>query len=378
MRVLQVTNVVSPHQMPLARCLASRVGSDNFRFAATEVPLVMRTKLGWNAQELEPWILHAGESGDDRHQFDRWWSEADVVIAGYRNVSRLAERVRRGKLTFYMSERWWKPPLGMARLLHPRFAWMAYQFRQLEESTCFHYLPIGRYAAADMRRIAAFRERMWNWGYFTALPDPLPAPCERGNAFRVLWAGRMLNWKRVDTLVRAFAALVRQMPKGRLTLVGDGPCENGLRQLVQRLAVSDNVEFRSCMPVAQVRDEMRKSHVYVLPSDGGEGWGAVLNEAMSEGCAVVASKSAGSAKTIVQHGENGFLFAPGDHKRLSELLTILCTDEPLRHRLAEAGQSTIVNHWSPEAAAERFLAVSDACLSNQSTPIFSNGVMSPA
>ena len=375
MRLLQVSNIVSHHQLPLARCLAARLGESNFRFAATEVTTTERVNLGWNAEESEPWILRAGENEADLAQFHEWWSQADVVIAGCRTIPQIADRVRSGKLTFYMSERWWKPLLGIARLLHPRFMWMAYQFCQLARSSNFHYLPIGGYAASDIRRIASFQGRVWDWGYFTTVPDPIPPCLACDSEFRVLWAGRMLSCKRVDTLVRAFALLLQKAPNSHLTLLGDGPCRESLNLLVKKLGLGNNVNFHHSVPASQIRQWMRNTHVYVLSSNGYEGWGAVLNEAMSEGCAMVASEAAGSAKTILRHGENGLLFVPGDYRRLGDLLIQLSADEPLRRRLAEAGQRTMMEEWSPRVAADRFLAVSEAWLSDRPVPFYPRGPM---
>jgi glycosyltransferase involved in cell wall biosynthesis len=375
MRVLHVTNLVSPHQLPLARQLAAGVGESNFRLAATLPMTVAMGKRGWRNDEAFPWILLAGENESHRAEFAQWWDDADVVLSGNRNVVGFADRMRRKKLTFYASERWWKPPLGMARLLHPRFSWMAYQFCRLAQSPCFHYLPMGGYAATDMRWIAAFQGRTWDWGYFTAVPDPLPKCLACDGTLRILWAGRMLAWKRVDTLIRAFAVLVGQKTKTHLTLIGDGPCRRELERLTLKLGLANNVEFHASMLAGQVREQMRKAHVYVLPSNAYEGWGAVLNEAMSEGCAAVASDGAGAAKTMLRHGENGLLFTLGDHRGLAELLVQLSADELLRLRLAKAGQKTISDCWSPDVAAERFLAVADALLSKRSVPEYASGPM---
>ncbi|MDD5676900.1 MAG: glycosyltransferase [Kiritimatiellae bacterium] len=378
MRILHITNFISPHQMPLARQLAAAVGDSNFRLAVTQPMTVEMQKRGWRKNEAASWILCAGENANHRLQFEHWWDEADVVISGYLNVPRLADRVGRKKLTFYMSERWWKPPLGRARLLYPRFAWMAARFCRLAQLPWFHFLPIGRYAATDMRRLASFYGRTWNWGYFTTVPAPLPACRERNGALRILWAGRMLPWKRVDTLIRAFALLLQNNVQARLTLIGDGPCLKELERLAQKLEVAGNIDFHSSMTTVHVRNQMRSAHVYVLPSNGGEGWGAVLNEAMSEGCAVVASEDAGSSRIILRHGRNGLLFVPGDYRKLGNLLVQLSTDESLRRRLTLAGQRTIAEEWSPQVAADRFLAVSKALLAKHSAPSFKTGPMAPA
>ena len=129
MRILQVTNIVSPHQIPLAKCLARTVGESNFRFAVTELPNEERQSLGWDTDESAPWILRPRENADDLLTYNQWWVNADVVICDERLISKIEDRLASGLLTFYMSERWWKPPIGIARMLHPRFAIMALRFR---------------------------------------------------------------------------------------------------------------------------------------------------------------------------------------------------------------------------------------------------------
>ncbi len=66
-----------------------------------------------------------------------------------------------------------------------------------------------------------------------------------------------------------------------------------------------------------VRDLMRAHDIYVLPSDGGEGWGAVVSEALTEGMKVLGTVDAGSSATILPPTH---LFKAGDVKRLKVLL----------------------------------------------------------
>jgi len=127
--------------------------------------------------------------------------------------------------------------------------------------------------------------------------------------------------------------------------------------------------------MSEVWQLMEKSSVYVLPSNGYEGWGAVVNEAMSRGCTLLASDMVGSAKSIINHGENGLLFPSGDWQKLGQLLSKLYEDEPMRIRLAKAGQNTILECWSPQIAADRWLAVSQSLLTGESVPRYEEGPM---
>lgn len=119
--------------------------------------------------------------------------------------------------------------------------------------------------------------------------------------------------------------------------------------------------------------ERLEADVYVLPSDGGEGWGGVVNEAMSEGCAVIATHECGSGETLINHGVNGLLFQAGDVEELTQCLRLVQDDPALRVKLARQGTETITKKWSPDTAAQRLLAVCDALLSDRAIACFAEG-----
>ena len=123
---------------------------------------------------------------------------------------------------------------------------------------------------------------------------------------------------------------------------------------------------------------MQRAHVYVLPSSGQEGWGVVLNEAMSEGCAVVASQQTGAARTMLLDGENGWLFRPGDWRGLGDILCSVRADPERRRAVAEAGRRTVTELWSPLTGGSRFIAVCQALLNGSDLPTYYSGPMSKA
>jgi len=120
---------------------------------------------------------------------------------------------------------------------------------------------------------------------------------------------------------------------------------------------------------------MRQADVYVLPSSGTEGWGVVVNEAMLEGCAVIASRESGSGATLIRDGDNGLHIPSGDVNALTRALERLEADEPLRLRLATAGQATMLAEWTPAISAERLLAFCEARLAGHEPPIWNSGPM---
>jgi glycosyltransferase involved in cell wall biosynthesis len=374
MRILVAEFNIDHHSMPLARRLHALLPQGSFAYAGLAPLSAERRGIGWDSGEFEPWMIPTWRSNKDATVFQDWWENADIVMCNWKLYALMKGRIRNRKYIFYPTERWFKPPLGMARFLNPRWTRQALQFRQMAQTQYMHYLPIGRYAASDMKRWISMTDKMWHWAYFL---EPASCSSEQGNeaGFGVFWAGRMLGWKRVDTLILGFAQFVQQRTDAKLTLMGQGPEKSRLIRLASKQLPDGSYSFLPPASPAEVRSRMRNSQVYALPSNGFEGWGAVVSEAMSEGCAIVAAEEIGAAKTLIRDRSNGMLFHSGDWRRLAGILSELGTDETMRRRLAKAGQETVNNLWSPATAAERFIAVADALLSRRAVPIYNGGPM---
>ena len=130
---------------------------------------------------------------------------------------------------------------------------------------------------------------------------------------KVLWVGRLLNWKRVDTIIKAVGDCSKS-EKITLDVYGVGPEEAKLKKLAAKYG--DVIKFYPPVPINEVRKLMREHDVYVLSSNGYEGWGAVVSEALEEGMAVIGTYEAGSSATILSESN---LFHAGDWRRLKML-----------------------------------------------------------
>jgi glycosyltransferase involved in cell wall biosynthesis len=206
----------------------------------------------------------------------------------------------------------------------------------------------------------------------------------------------MLRWKRVDILIKAVGILLNEGSNIHLTLIGHGPEEDRLRKMADAISfkkinknimpngstpTSDQhfaeppsyITFHPPVPIAQVRDLLRKSDVYVLPSDGGEGWGAVLNEAMEEGCAVIATHECGSGATMIKDGENGLLFNAGDVNGLVCCLNRLYNDDVFRSKLRGGARETVGHLWNPTIASTRLLSVCEELLCGGNVTCYTDG-----
>ena len=99
---------------------------------------------------------------------------------------------------------------------------------------------------------------------------------------------------------------------------------------------------------------MEKCHIHLFTSNYLEGWGAVVNEAMNSGCAVIANVQAGSVPYLIKHGENGLIY-DGTYEDFAIQLNKLMDDKNMIQKLGKAAYETIVTTWNAEHAAKELL-----------------------
>lgn len=349
------TNYPSHHQIPLGKAFASRLGADQYSLVCWDRPEEERINLGWPTEFEEDWITVVGNSDARRAYALELLHSVDILIWGYAPYDSIAKRLAQGKLTFRYTERLFKK--GKIQLLNPRMLNAIRRIKALDSPT-HHLLAVGPHCAHDYRNIGMFPRRRWLWGYFTEVPSRAGDERTENPIPRLLWAGRMLDWKQVDLVVRA-AKWVRNHSTlaFRLDLIGQGPEEANLRALVHVLGLDDVCFFLGPRKSKEVLKAMQQADIFVLPSNKTEGWGAVVNEAMSCACCVVASRHAGSAVSLINDGNNGHLFDGKSAQQLGEKLLVCLTHPEQRRAMGRQARETITDLWSPDVAAERFLAL---------------------
>lgn len=138
-------------------------------------------------------------------------------------------------------------------------------------------------------------------------------PCDHpwraaGDVPVILGVGRLAEQKNFATLIDAVALASETRPL-RLLLIGDGPLGDALRAQAAAVGLTDN--FQIIPPVANPMPYLARAAVVALPS-WWEGASNVLLEALACGTAVIASRTAGSAKQVLESGRFGLLVDPGD------------------------------------------------------------------
>lgn len=348
MKLVCLSYCVSPHQFPLAKELAHLIGDENFRNIYDHPMGQFRVAMGWNPDLTEPWELIRSEHSELCGQF---LLEADVLMCGYRDISLFEQRAALGKTTIYCAERWFKPLWknvrysGWLRLLVPQYFLRVCKFmRIMRTSQQFKCYPMGVHARNELLVLARLFgiqnavQRIVTWGY-SVTPGRSSCRNKDDEIIRVMWAGRLIGWKRCKDVIGAIKKVLKQSKTKQIVLdiYGDGPLRGRLEQLAKGIA---EIRFMGNVANSKIREEMRTHDVYVLSSDYNEGWGAVVSEALEEGMTVLGTYEAGASATILPETN---LYHAGDIKRLSKLL-------------ANPPPPTGIGIWSSKAMAERLLA----------------------
>ena len=183
------------------------------------------------------------------------------------------------------------------------------------------------------------------------------AEAPRGASFRMAWAGRMIPGKGVDDLLRALALLAKE-GNARLVLAGDGPDRASLVDLASSLGLTDRVEF-----VGWVRDMpafWRAVDIAVVPSHQiVESFGMVALEAMACARPAIVSRNGGLPE-VVQEGETGGLFDPGDVRGLAAAIRTYAADEPKRREHGRQAEDRAARLFGIKRTADSYLALFEA------------------
>ena len=160
----------------------------------------------------------------------------------------------------------------------------------------------------------------------------------------VLYVGRFIPGKGVDTLLRAGA----ELPAGAaLVAVGGQPTQE-YSAMQQQLNLS-NVFYVNHADKETVKKYYLAADVFVLPTRG-DTWGLVINEAMAAGLPVITTKKCVAGLELIEDDENGYLIDVDDAAALADRICHLLADDGLRNKMAENNLKKISGYTFEEQA----------------------------
>ncbi len=191
-------------------------------------------------------------------------------------------------------------------------------------------------------------------------PAPPAEPPDPARTRRVLFVGRLVERKGVEYLLRALLEPPLQDAPWpvELEIVGTGPSEAGLRELVRSLGLEGRARLTGRVPTVELQAAYDRCDVFVLPaiidSKGDtEGLGVVLLEALNYYKPVVAS-GLGGIVDVVKDGQTGLLVPEKDPSALAAALRRVLEDEALARRLGAQGHRFARDYFDSGRIAARW------------------------
>ena len=158
----------------------------------------------------------------------------------------------------------------------------------------------------------------------------------------ILYVGRLLKERGVDTLLRSLRQLVDQTERAGalLHIVGSGSYESRLRELTVELGLDNYVRFHGWISHARLGRLYAEAKVVAMPSHWPEPFGATGLEAMNRARPVVGA-DVGAIPEWLSDGETGYLVPPKNVDSLAKRLSDLLYDTETAWRFGIGGRKRV-------------------------------------
>lgn len=372
LKFVYYSSVLNHHQRALCDELYKELKED-FTFVSSMEMEQQRLQLGYVPEVGAPYELKA-YNHDCREEAIRKSLECDIFLGAVFPTDILHARMKKNQITFRHIETYFKQ--GKYRILSPNAARIAYSEHFAYRNKQLYLLCASAHVADDVGLFHAYPDKKFKWGYFPRIETDLYEKENNSNKIELLWVGRMIDWKRPLYAVKAVEILVREGVPIHLTMVGTGSMTEQIQGEIKAKGLSEYIDFLGPKSPKEVRNIMRKSDIYLFTSTREEGWGAVLNEAMGSGCAVVASAEAGATGYLINNHVNGLVYSHNSFMEFLECVRTLCKDVVLRNSIMEKSRETIADEWNYKIAAQRLVKVSELLMSGCNPYVFYSGPMS--
>lgn len=375
MNIVFISNFFNHHQKELCEQL-KKCADGNFKFIQTKPMTDEREKLGWHVDNLPDYVVSSYIDKESEEECLSLINQADAVIIGGAPYQMIKQRLKDKKLVFVYSERIYKRKPKFYEMPLRR---LKYYFKFGRHKSVY-LLCASAYTASDYAKTGTFKGKAYKWGYFpkTKTYSDIEKLIDDKDSLSILWAGRFLDWKHPELAVKVAKRLKEQGYSFTMNLIGIGEIEQTIKEMIYKYELSDCVNMLGSMRQEEVRACMEKSEIFLFTSDRNEGWGAVLNEAMNSGCAVVCDNEIGSAPYLIEDGVNGLIYRSGSFEQLYNQVKYLLDNDIKRKEIGKKAYITLTEEWRASVASKRFFELVKCLEKGEKQTPYKTGLCSKA
>lgn len=196
------------------------------------------------------------------------------------------------------------------------------------------------------------------FGVDTDFFRPVDVPKDE-KLFQLLSVGYLIERKGFQYLIKAMKEVLKKHNNARLKIVGSGPLENKLKNLIKELGLDETVEILKNVSDEELLNIYNSSDLFILPSivdsqGNTEGLGVVLLEAMACRLPVIGS-DVGGITDIIEDGVTGLLVEEKDVFSLTNTISLLVDNDNLRRKLSFSGCRMVREKFSWEKIAKSYI-----------------------
>jgi glycosyltransferase involved in cell wall biosynthesis len=356
MKVVFLSNFLNHHQVPFSNNMYDALG-DGYKFVQTEPVNEERLNMGYEDMEGKyPYILCPYKSEEESENTKRLVDEADFVITGSAPEFYIKNRLDNNKPVFRFSERFMRHQKW--RFFTPKSLKFMYNRHTKYRKNNVFVLCASAYTAIDYAFFGAYKNKTFKWGYF---PEVIEHDIDKlienkqDKVIELLWVARFLKLKHPEKFLKVLKRLKDDGYNFKAKIIGSGECEAQMREFVKTNKLESKVKFLGTMSPDKVREHMESANIFMFNSDYREGWGAVVNEAMNSGCAVISSHAPGAVPFLIKHKISGLIYNDKNFEDLYKNTKLLVEDRNLCALLGKNAYYTLKQTWNAKTAAENLI-----------------------
>ena len=365
MKITFFSNFLNIHQLPFCEEVIRHIGMENFHFVATKRIDADRVQMGFeDMNQTKSFVVRAYEGKESMEIAKLLAFESDVAIIGSAPDVFANLRLKEHKLTFRYNERLFKK--GFIKLFDPRIFSVYYKQFSKYRNDNLYVLCASAYTKTDLKLLGFPQKKCFKWGYFPEMKQyrsfeelwkkKKGLKCQKVS---ILWVGRLIGWKHPEVAISVAKNLKKKGLSFTLTMIGDGDERHKLEKSILDLNLQDCVSLLGARNHDFVLSAMEEADIFLFTSDRNEGWGAVLNEAMNAGCAVVADRNIGSVPYLIKDGLNGLTYSTNKIRNTIKAVDFLIQNVSYRQSISRSAWETINTMWNINKAVEHFLGLID-------------------
>lgn len=301
-------NVVSIHQSAFIKALSE---DNDVTLVAQEEVDSLRSKEGWTVPSMgSARVIVNPDAKMMADLLER--DNTEHVFSGINGFPMVYQAfkmaVRRGLKVSILAEPYeWAGAKGLMRQLMYRWLFIRYG-RNIK-----HLFATGNMGVKCYRRAGLPARKLHQWGYFTEQNRIDVSDTIGRDKPNIIFIGKIDDRKNILALAKCAAEISDKF--NHFYIIGTGPLENGLRGIIGNVS---NIDFIGPVNNDEIPGYLAMSDLLVLPSRF-DGWGAVVNEALSQGVRVLCSDRCG-AEALLDNDMRGGVFKSGSQSDLKAQL----------------------------------------------------------